>query len=536
MDTIFCNGKILTMRFRSAEEEKAQPTEAILVRDGRIVAVGVKEKIDALSGTETETVDLGGRCLMPGFIDPHSHFIMNGSTAMWADLSDCESHDDIVETLRRYREASGNPARIIGFGYDHNFLREGTHPDKRTLDSVSTEIPIFVMHVSFHMGCANSKVLKLAGIDASTPDPEGGRIGRIEGTQEPSGYFEETALHQLIGGFSVRGSGGDARMAAKMQETYLRCGITTAQDGATTAAEMQALDKLAESGLLRMDVVAYPLMSDHGEEVMRRYEKYVGGYHGHVKIGGYKILLDGSPQGRSAWMSRPYLGGEENYCAYPWMSDEQAEAYIASAIAEGKQLLAHCNGDAAAEQFICAYEKVREKLNGPRDLRPVMIHCQTVRNDQLDRMKALDMIASVFVGHVWYWGDIHMRNFGPERGNRISPVRDALDRGLHVNFHQDTPVTRPDMLHSVWCAVNRISRRGTVIGAEEAIPVYAALRAVTIEGAYEYFEEDTKGTIEEGKRADLVILDRSPLEVEPMEIRNIKVCETFKDGQSVYRA
>lgn len=168
------------------------------------------------------------------------------------------------------------------------------------------------------------------------------------------------------------------------------------------------------------------------------------------------------------------------------------------------------------------------------DLRPVMIHCQTVRDDQLERMATLSMIASIFVGHVWYWGDVHVKNFGPERGNHISPAKSALDRGVVVNFHQDTPVTKPDMLHSVWCAVNRISRTGNVIGEEQAVDVYDALRAVTVNAAYQYFEEDTKGSIETGKRADLVILDRSPLDVEPMDIRDIKVLETIKDGESIY--
>lgn len=165
----------------------------------------------------------------------------------------------------------------------------------------------------------------------------------------------------------------------------------------------------------------------------------------------------------------------------------------------------------------------------------MMIHCQTVRNDQLDRMARLNMIASIFVGHVWYWGDIHLQNFGSLRGSRISPVKDALDRGVTVNFHQDTPVTKPDMLHSVWCAVNRISRSGAVIGAEQKISVYDALKAVTIQAAYEYFEEDTKGSIEAGKRADLVILDRSPLDVDPMEIKDIQVMMTIKDGAVIYR-
>ncbi len=196
--------------------------------------------------------------------------------------------------------------------------------------------------------------------------------------------------------------------------------------------------------------------------------------------------------------------------------------------------MAHCNGDAASEQFLRLYDKVLKETGSTEELRPVMIHCQTVRNDQLDAMARFKMIASIFVGHVWYWGDIHMKNFGSVRGNHISPVRDAMDRGVTVNFHQDTPVTKPNMLHSVWCAVNRISRNGAVIGENQRISVYEALKAVTINAAYEYFEESSKGSIEAGKRADLVILDKSPLEVDLMEIKNIQVMSTIKDGTVVY--
>ena len=534
MDRIYYNGKIITMQYSSAEEEKEYTPEAVLVRNGLIVAVGTYAEILQTAEAGAENYNLDGKCLMPAFIDPHSHFVMNGQMAMWADLSDCESFDDIIETLKNYQAKSGNVKAIIGFGYDHNFLKEGRHPDKRVLDKISISLPVFILHVSVHFACGNSVVLKMAGLDESTPDPEGGKFGRLEDGKNLSGYFEETAMHAVFRILTQNSSGITPEVVDRMQETYLRYGVTTAQDGATNPSEMATLDRLAQSGKLQMDIVAYPMMTDHGEETLKNYGQYVNKYQNHVKIGGYKLILDGSPQGRSAWMSKPYLGGEPDYCAYPWMTDEQVESYIEEALKEHKQVLAHCNGDAASEQFIMAYQTAVNRVGMKDDLRPVMIHCQTVRNDQLDRMKKLNMMASIFVGHVWYWGDIHMMNFGPERGNHISPVRDALDRGLHVNFHQDTPVTRPDMMHSVWCAVNRISRRGCIIGEDQKISVYDALRAVTIEGAYEYFEEDSKGTIEVGKRADLVILEKSPLDVPMAEIKDIKVVETFKDGNSVY--
>lgn len=534
MERIFYNGRIITMEKETAQEELTEAPEAVLVRDGLIAAVGSLEEVLELAGDEAVKCDLKGKCLMPSFIDAHSHFVMNGQMASWADLSACESFEDIISVLRAYIDENHitDTDVVLGFGYDHNFLREDMQPDKRVLDVVSSTIPIFILHISAHLACANSAALRLAGIDETTPNPEGGVIGRLDG-REPSGYVEEAGMNLLQRAILPRVNIDYEKMLWKMQEVYIDNGITTVQDGASTESDINALLNMSASKALKLDVVAYPLMSSGGAELMQKYgeayKRYVNGF----KIGGYKLVLDGSPQGRSAWMSEPYLGEEPDYCGYPWMKDEEVQAYVGQAVSESRQLLAHCNGDAASEQFIRAYEKADK--TGKDGLRPVMIHCQTVRNDQLDRMAKLHMIASIFIGHVWYWGDIHMKNFGPQRGNHISPAKDALDRGVMINFHQDTPVTRPDMLHSVWCAVNRISRGGSKIGEDQAISVYEALKAITINGAYQYFEENQKGSIAKGKRADLVILDRSPLETAPMEIRDIKVLETIKDGETISR-
>lgn len=529
METLYYNGSIITM-------EAGTEPEAVVVKDGQIAFVGTLDQARSIVSAQADFVDLHGQCLMPAFIDPHSHIFMNGQMLMCAQLSSCTSHQDIIDTLRKYIDEKkiGPESAVIGTGYDHNFLLEKSHPDKRVLDQVSTEIPIMILHVSAHFACVNSKVLELAGITAETPDPQGGVIGRLLGRTEPSGYFEEAGMTLVQGTVQQRIRADIQMVLSAMQRSYIENGITTVQDGATTEADLMALRAASDMGLLRIDVVAYPLMTAKGVELLHQNRERCRKYKRHLKIGGYKLVLDGSPQGRSAWMSEPYLNGEPGYCGYPWMKDEQVEAFVRIAVEEGQQLLVHCNGDAASEQYLNTYERTIKETECREDLRPVMIHCQTVRKDQLERMADLNMIASIFVGHVFYWGDIHMKNFGPERGNHISPVRDAIDCGVRVNFHQDTPVTRPDMLHSVWCAVNRISQNGTVIGGDQKVSVYEALRAVTIDAAFEYFEEDLKGSIRVGKRADFVILDRSPLKVEPLSIKDIKVMETIKDGTVIY--
>lgn len=536
MDCIYCNGKIITMEGECCEDLISNAPEAVLVSDGIIKAVGSLDSVKQQTDSKAEIIDLEGRCLMPSFIDPHSHIVMNGQMSLCALLHDCESYDDIIKKLKEYISTHNIAAEnlVIGFGYDHNFLREGGQPDKRILDQVSREIPIFILHISAHLACANSAALELAGIGAETKDPAGGMIGRLADGKEPSGYLEEAAMALVQKAIAGKMQFDFSSMVMGMQENYIENGVTTVQDGATTENDLKMLKAVAAAGQLKIDVVAYPLMSSGGENLLHSNMDLNRQYKRRLKIGGYKLVLDGSPQGRSAWMSQPYLGGEEGYCGYPWMTDQQVENFVKTAVKERQQLLVHCNGDAASEQYLNAYEKAIMEDDCPQNLRPVMIHCQTVRNDQLDRMARLNMIASIFVGHVWYWGDVHMKNFGSERGHHISPVQDALVRGICVNFHQDTPVTQPNMMHSVWCAVNRISRKGAVIGEDQKISVLEALKAITINAAYEYFEEDTKGSIRVGKRADFVILDRSPLEVDPIEIKNIQVMKTIKDGVVIF--
>lgn len=533
MKQIYFNGDIITM------EGPQDKKEAVLVEDGMIQYVGSLKKARELGGNESKWIDLCKRTLMPSFIDPHGHITLQAQFSEFANLSGCVSFQDIVDTLKKYKEENqvGEDGVILGFGYDHNFLEEERHPDKFVLDQVLQKIPIFIFHASGHMGVANSALLRLAEIDKHTKDPKGGRLGRIENSMEPNGYAEESAaVAKVVTCVFSRIKGDFTNQIKKAQQVYLSHGITTVQDGASTRDDVRKLSEAAEKGLLTVDVVSYVLVNEEPLYVMTEYKKYDKTYQNRFKIGGWKIILDGSPQGRSAWLSQPYEG-EADDCGYPIYETEEMRKYVKAAVDNGCQLLAHCNGDAASEQYIRAYKKAVEESNYPdkKNLRPVMIHCQTVRKDQLDRMAELSMIPSIFVAHTYYWGDIHLKNLGLQRGNHISPAKSAFERGLKVNFHQDTPVVAPDMLHTVWCGVNRITRKGVTIGPDERISVYDALKAVTINGAYAYFEEEIKGSIKAGKIADLVILDKNPLKVHPFEIRNIQVLETIKEGKTVFK-
>lgn len=532
MQKLYYGGDIITMR------EEGDAPEALLAADGKIVYVGELAEARKRCLPGAKEIDLKGRTLMPSFIDPHSHISMLAQYTDFANLGKCTSFEDLVRTLSAYKEEKhmGEGEVLVGYGYDHNFLDEQEHPTKAVLDRVSDTIPICILHTSGHMCVANSALLRECGITADTADPEGGKFGRLE-NGEPDGYIEEVPamVKVLIPVFS-RVKADFARQLKKAQQIYLKYGITTVQDGSTNASGFQKLAKCAEDHVFQLDVVSY-VLADELEKTAEDYPEYYEKYHNRLKIGGAKIILDGSPQGRSAWLSRPYEG-EETYCGYPAHTQEETDRWVETAVDKGYQILAHCNGDAASGQYLAAFEKAAAKsLENPgkiRALRPVMIHCQTVRDDQLDEMKELGMIPSIFVAHTWYWGDVHLKNLGSVRGAHISPARAAMERGLVYNFHQDTPVVEPDMLHTIWCAVNRLTRSGQPIGQDQCISVYEALKGVTIHGAYAYHEETRKGTLEAGKLADMVILDRNPLKTDKMQIRDIQVLETIKEGETLY--
>ena len=526
---LFFGGDIIPMTGRHDR------VEGLLVRDGRVAWTGPLAQ--APGGSHIRRVDLGGHTLLPAFLDAHSHLSMAAQYQDGVDLSECTDFAQIAARLKSRLNADppGPQGAVLGINYDDNFLAQQAHPDRHLLDQVSSRIPVLILHSSSHMGVANTRLLELLGWDRNTPDPQGGRLGRqADGTL--SGYLEETGAYVPALMEVFRRLPGD--MAAQLtgaQETYLSYGITTAQEGAANVPTAAMLAQYAQRGGLKIDLVSYLGAADL-DQARRGFldlAAFAGPYCRRFRLGGYKLILDGSPQGRTAWLSRPYAGTDAR--GFSYCTDRQVYQVCAGAIADGRQLLAHCNGDAASEQFLTQYRRAWEDAPHRPMLRPVMIHCQLLRRDQMDRMKALEMIPSFFVGHTWYWGDVHLKNLGHDRGSHISPVGSALKRGLCYNFHQDTPVTKPDMLHSLWCAVNRRTRSGRLLAPEERIGVYDGLKGITSNAAYAYGEEGQKGTLAPGKLADLVILEKNPLEAHPQTLKDIHVLATYKEGRLLYQ-
>ncbi len=529
MKNIYINGNIITMN------EKQMFANAVCLENDKIIAVGTNEEVLSLKETDDKIIDLQNKTMLPGFIDPHSHFVGAANSLWQCDLSFCENFDDIVKALQDFIKSKNlsKDAWVVGCNYDQNFLEEGVHPDRYVLDRASNTNPIMIVHASSHMGVANSKALEIQKIDENTKDTSDGKYGRVKGTNIPNGYMEENVFITFQTNVPMLPMEKLLQNIVEIQNYYASYGITTVQDGMVGMPLFQILKYAATSNLLKLDVVGFPDIIT-AADLFDKEPQFANKYYNHFKLGGYKIFLDGSPQGKTAWMSTPYEG-EKEYSGYPIQSDENLYKYISIALDKNQQLLAHCNGDAAAEQYISQFEKAIAEKGLKDSHRAVMVHAQLVRKDQLQRMKKIGMMPSFFIVHTYYWGDIHLKNFGKSRGSQISPAKDALDLGLKMTFHQDTPVVPPDMLRTVDSAVNRISKKGTVIGENQRIDVLSALKAVTINGAYQYFEENEKGSIEVGKKADLVILDKNPLEVEKTEIADIKVLQTIKDGKTIYK-
>ena len=526
MKTLYYGGPILTL-------EDPLYVEALLIENGRIQRWGSREELLPLLSAKDKQVDLEGAALLPAFMDSHSHITALASTLGACPLAGSKSFSEIYDRLQKYRDGlpSTAPEWIIGFGYDQNILAEGQHPTRELLDQVSCERPIIISHASGHMGTLNTAALRLLGITSSTPDPSGGKIGREPDGITPNGYLEETAFTITSSKIPQPTQKQLLDQLLRAQDIYLSHGITTVQDGYTKAGDWELLRLAAEKNLWKADIVCYAGMREN-PELLARNPDYLQ-YQNRMRWGGYKIFLDGSPQGRTAWMSSPYENDPQGYCGYGTYPDADVEHYFYQALQEGRQLLAHCNGDAAAAQMIAAYANARKKLPDAPDIRPVMIHAQLLRPDQLPAMAQLHMMASFFVAHTYHWGDTHIQNFG-QRAAHISPAASARRKGVCFTFHQDSPVLPPDMLETVGCAVLRRTRSGVLLGQDECLSPLDALHAITRNVAYQYHEEDQKGTLLPGKLADLVILDHDPLRIPAERIASIRVLETIKEGQTVF--
>lgn len=585
MKTVIYNANIITMSEKDEIQAKTSNTneqikdrkyhQAVCYENGIIQKVGNNDEILELKDKNTKVIDMEGKTILPSFVDAHSHFSAVANSFLQVDLNECRSFEEIKNKILEYKSKNSiaDNEWIIANGYDNNILKEKRHPDINFLDTLKIENPIVLKQKSEHMGVFNKKALEALEINETTKSPEGGKIEIKDG--KLTGYLEETAFVNYLKKVPMPSMDKLLKAYEKAQDEYLSYGITTVQEGYMSKELLNIYKELIKQNKLKLDVVGYPDYDSIKEYVYAFPESYKN-YNNHFKILGIKMILDGSQQGRTAWMKEPYepekqntteekaekldsienkesYENEKSYKGYPAMKYEDIVRNIKFAKENGLQILAHSNGDAAAEEYIKAlqeceknelsyskqeniqmqeYAQQEKKLNNNnaqkiKDLRPVIIHAQLISKEDLLKAKEIGAIPSFFVAHVYYWGDVHFKNFGEKRASRISPVKEAVDNNMIFTLHQDSPIIKPNMLETIWCAVKRQTKSGKILGQDERISVYDALKGVTINAAYSYFEETKKGNIEEGKKAQFVILDKNPLEVPVDEIPNIKIIETI---------
>jgi len=317
---------------------------------------------------------------------------------------------------------------------------------------------------------------------------------------------------------------------------WAKYGYTTAQDGRTMPGGLKALQGVAEKGGLKIDVVSYPDVLVDRELIKNNVSSV---YKNRFRVAGAKLTIDGSPQGFTAWRDRPYYKPVGNYppgyVGYPAASTEQVKDSIDWAFANNIQILTHANGEAASDQLI-AFIDAATKRFGMGDRRSVLIHGQFMREDQVDSLKSLGIFPSLFPMHTYYWGDWHREHtVGPVLAENISPTGWCVKRDMKFSTHHDAPVAFPDSMRVLDATVTRRSRTGDIIGPVQRVDVMTALKAMTIWPAWQHFEEETKGSIEVGKLADFVIIDKDPITIDPELLDQIKVVETIKEGMTIFK-
>lgn len=516
--TLYFGGPIVTL-------EEPQYAQALVERGGRIAYVGDREEAERLAGPGARRVDLEGRALLPAFLDPHSHLLACAYARLQVPLGECAGWGEIADRLSRHVQERGvQPGEWVkGTGYDQNALAEGAAPDRFCLDRACPNNPVVIQHASGHAGVFNTLALERLGV-------LNGDCGlERDGQGELTGRGEENPFLDLLGRIPMDGLEDVLRAFQGAQEEYASHGIATAQEGLLQPVMAPVYREILRRGLLYLDVNAYVPPADY-DRLRGQFAQGVSASPGIFQVAGMKIFLDGSPQGGTAWVREPYAGGG---CGTSTMTDGQVLSAFRQALDRDAQLLAHCNGDRAAEQYLTLLAQA-EREAGKKLCRPVMIHAQLLGLDQLERVKALGVIPSFFVAHVYHWGEIHVKNFGLDRAGRISPAGSALAWGIPFTFHQDSPVIPPDMLETIWCACVRRTKTGRVLGAEERIPVEAALRAVTQTAALQYGLERELGTLRPGKRADFVLLSGDPLRTPPEELKKLQVERTIQRGRTIW--
>lgn len=545
VDMLIKNATIITL------DDRGTRAEFLASYKGKITGVWNNEEFEKIKNNLTFEqnlieYDLDGKTLLPGFIDTHNHLLMYAMNKVQVDCSPNKNKNitDIITNLTKFNEETQSDSWLLGFGYDDTMLEEKRHPTREDLDKVSTERPIFIKHISNHLAVANSAALKIAQLDATIPDPDGGHFGRDDQNNLNGVLYEPAAMDLVFQHVPVPSKEELIKLLQIASQDYLAQGITTNTDagiGFTLGPieydiHIDAIKEKANPMRMRFMIMNDLLL---GGGIFEKFnakelnEKIMNDSNGMAKLDSAKLFQDGSIQGLTGALRKPYHCDEKLYGDLIF-SQETLNDFVLNFHNRGFRIATHGNGDSAIGSIIEAYQNAID--TSPRkDHRHRIEHVQTATTEDLIAMKDYEIAASFFINHVYYWGDRHKKIFlGPERAERINPLKEADDLGLLYTLHSDCPITPISPLFSVWAAVNRITRDGMILGGDQKIDVETALKSMTSFGAKLNFEEDELGSIEVGKFADFVILEQDPTTINPMDIKDIRILSTIINGAVVY--
>ncbi|MFD2044477.1 amidohydrolase [Ornithinibacillus salinisoli] len=543
IDLIIKNANIITV------DENNTRAGSLAVMNGRIKKIWTQpepplHEVDLASSTKT--LDLQGKTLMPGFIDTHNHLLMYAQFRKQANCSTPPNKNisDILQRVKELADKTSEGEWVMGWGYDDTLLEEKRHPTREELDNIAPNHPVFLRHISVHFAVANSKALELAGVNEETPDPKGGHFGRNENGKLDGVLHELPALDPVQAIIPDPSVDDLAALIGEASQDYLAQGITTSSDAGVGLdqgkVELEAHIKASANGdnPLRMRLmILHHLLSEQGPfhkySAQKLDEEIKQRTNGKATLDSAKHFQDGSIQGMTGALRKPYHN-DSNVYGELLNDQEDFNDEVQNLHERGFRVTIHGNGDRAIGSILDAYENAL-KIAPRTDHRHRIEHVQTATPDDLDRFKRLDVAASFFINHVYYWGDRHKNIFlGPERSERINPLADASERKLLYTLHSDCPITPISPIFSIWAAVNRVTREGHVLGKDQRISLEKALRTMTIDGAKLNFDEKNTGSIEVGKLADFVVLEADLYEIDPIEIKDVRILATFIGGKEIY--
>jgi predicted amidohydrolase YtcJ len=530
-DTIVINARVITV------DRNRPSAEAFAIDNGRFIAVGSNAEILKLKTSSTKVIDLKGMTVTPGFNDAHLHpqaLFAEGSPhyRVWLGADRVKTMDEVVAALKRQAAVTPQGKMISGYGYNDVVL--GRHPNRHDLDKVSTAQPIVITHGSGHITVVNSYVLEKSGITKDTPDPSGGALDRDpDGT--PNGVIRESA-RKLISKGAERDSRDpvpyDQELAAYMNcfRQYSAKGITSVSIAGGSPSSFRIMQELRDRG--NPVRVGFMFSADSFDQLQSAgIERGFG--DDRLRITALKNYQGNSLSGRTAWLSEAYSDRADYFGIPPARTQEKLDEDYQKWWDAGWQVATHSNGDREIDMVLTAIERAEAKNPRP-DARWRIEHASVMNQALLDRAKK-DGVILVFHSYMWEYGDI-LASYGPQRLSMMHAYRTAIDEGIPVAGHSDSPISAADPLLRIQDMVTRTSSQGVVVGGNQKVSVDEAIKVWTLDGAYATFEENIKGSIAPGKLADFVVLQKDPRQVPPNTIKDIVLEATYLGGQKVYTA